>query len=190
MRVSLSRTALVFHERAARFGYMVGDLMAKRSQRPTAVGDVLAAILSNAEGSRETRTREGALTVRIYRAFDALGPAITDHADLVQVRGGTLTLVVDDPTWLTELGFLRPEIMDRMNRALPRPIVTEIRMRHGRRAPRKKPPPALPAKLTPRELEVVEGLGAQIRDPETRDAVMRAAKRALSAKRTPAPPRK
>jgi hypothetical protein len=41
------------------------------------------------------------------------------------------------------------------------------------------------AKLTPRELEVVEGLGAQIRDPETRDAVMRAAKRALGTKKGP-----
>lgn len=157
--------------------------MAKRSQRPTAVGDVLAAILSNAEGSRETRTREGALTVRIYRAFDALGPAITDHADLVQVRGGALTLLVDDPTWLTELGFLRPEIIDRMNRGLPRPIVTEIRMRHGRRARKKKTAPTPTTKLTPRELEVVEGLGAEIRDPEIRDAVMRAAKRALGTKK-------
>ena len=104
MRVSLSRTALVFHERAARFGYMVGDLMAKRSQRPTAVGDVLAAILSNAEGSRETRTREGALTVRIYRAFDALGPAITDHADLVQVRGRFLTWQTMPLSACTRLG--------------------------------------------------------------------------------------
>lgn len=142
---------------------------------------MIEGLISGAEASPTPRTREGAITVRVFRAFQSLGPSITRHADLVGIRGGVLTLVVDDPTWLTELGFLRPEIIANMNRALPRPMITDVRLRHGRRerrAPVQRPPPV---KLTRAQVETVESLGQEIRDPELRVALMKAAERALGA---------
>lgn len=79
------------------------------------------------------------MVLKVFDAFQKLGPPVTAHAEPTQYRGGVLHLVVDDSTWLTELGFLRTEIMGRINGALGREVVKELRMRHG--VLRNKPDP-------------------------------------------------
>lgn len=71
------------------------------------------------------------MVLKVFSAFQKLGPPITTHAEPTQFRGGVLHLVVDDSTWLTELGFLKTEILGRINGGLGREVVKELRMRHG-----------------------------------------------------------
>lgn len=157
-----------------------------RQRRPRAAAEIVAEVLAEQEG--RANGRKEAMTVRVFRAFSRLGPPITRHAEPVQFRAGVLTLSVDDSGWLTELTFLRPEILQRMAGLLGKPWVKDVRLRHaplGRAEelrPQKQPMPV----LAPEDEATVAGWAAEIADPEIRDAMLRAARRAVSTlKRRP-----
>jgi hypothetical protein len=143
-----------------------------RSQRPTAVGDLVARFLSKRYGHPD-RAKE-AFAMRVFASFARIGPPITEHAEPVALRGGVLTLLVADSAWLTELTFLKAEIIDRVNQGLPKPVVKDVRMRLG--APKKKRvEKAKPPELSREELSKLEKWGAEIPNEEVRLAMMRAA---------------
>lgn len=126
------------------------------------------------------RERE-ATTFKVFSEFARIGPPLTEHVEPVNFRGTVLSLTVRDSTWLTELTFLKPEILDRINSALGRVVVEDLRLRLGnlqRKAPPSEPEPLV---MTPAVRAKVEALGALVSDPEVRAAVMRAAARCLSA---------
>lgn len=158
----------------------------RRRARLTAVAEVVQRIVAK-ETSDSAAERRGAIAIRVFAAFDRLGPPITQHAEPVHYRAGALTVVVDDPTWLTELTFLRPEILTRLERTLGRPLVKELRMRHGRlsRRPRPLPVKAELPKLDPDRARLVEALGELVPDESLRELVQRAARWALGAPRRP-----
>lgn len=146
----------------------------KRKRKPTAAGDVVAKLLE-AQGA-DPRQAAGAIALRIYAAFAKLGPPISEHAEPVMYGRGVLTLRVDQSVWLTELQFLAPRIVKRMNAILGRDLIKEIRMRLG---PLERPPPAVvPPKPVPRAAkERIAAWSEEIGDEEVRNAVRRAAER-------------
>ena len=99
--------------------------MHRRAGPPALVADLVARLMSRRDESG--RRNAEALALKVFDAFRRVGPPITDHAQAVLFRRGALTLDVDTSAWLTELGFLREEMLGRINRLLGREVVRSIR---------------------------------------------------------------
>ncbi|MCA9554274.1 MAG: DUF721 domain-containing protein [Myxococcales bacterium] len=151
--------------------------MARAKQKPVAVMEVVTRLLGRLQ--EEQVRRPGRASLQVFAAFDAIGAPVTTHAEPVHFRGGVLTLKVDGSPWLTELTFLEAHILERLNAALPKPMVKGLRLRLGAPRPR---PPRLPPKrpLTSAEQAAVYAWTAEIKDEAVRDAVARAAATSLA----------
>lgn len=146
--------------------------MRGRSRRLVSVGELVARFLAKREG-HPARVNES-IALRVFAAFQKIGPPITEHAEAVMLRGGMLTLNVADSAWLTELTFLKPEILERVNAGLPKPAVRDLRMRLGS-VTKKKIEKSSPPVLSREEIAKVEEWGREIGSDEVRQAMMRAA---------------
>ena len=60
---------------------------------------------------------------------ELVGPDIAAHAQPVSLRGGTLTLAVDHPTWAAQLRFMTADLLTRMAAATTGEEIREIRLR-------------------------------------------------------------
>ena len=142
------------------------------------VADLVARFMSKRQGST-ARSGMEAKAMKVFAAFARIGPPLTENAEPAFFRSGVLTLTVGKSAWLTELTFLKGEVMERMNAALGKPVVKDIRLRLGnlRRPP---PPKVKPVRLSAAELERVEGWAQEISDPEVREAMMRAAAQSVA----------
>jgi len=102
--------------------------MVKRSSlnRPVAVKDVLQDLLN--PGDREALE----LRQRIRRVWEAVVPAaMRDHARLVDLKRQELWVEVSDSVWGGELQFLKPRILDELDRLLGPGKVRDLRLRVG-----------------------------------------------------------
>lgn len=149
--------------------------MARSCKKPFLLSEVVDRVLARRSGKH----RHESLALEVFSAFRRIGPPITERAEPVFFKGGVLSLVVEDSTWLTELTFLRPDIVRRMNESLRRDVVRELRVRLGVLERRDEPKPRL-RPLTADQLEAVERWGAAIANIEVRSAVMNAAARHLA----------
>lgn len=160
-----------------------------RKRRPVLVGDIIARLIDEVTGAPKASPSRGSSAGRVTQvlsAFDRIGPPVTDHADAVGFRRGVLTLQVHESTWLTELTFLKSEIVQRMNRMLGGTAVREVRLRLGPRR-RVEPPRPPPRPLTSAERASIDTWTAPIADADVRDAVRRAAERSLARGAVQAP---
>jgi hypothetical protein len=141
-----------------------------------AVMEVVSQLLGRLQ--EEQAKRPGRASLQVFAAFDTIGAPVTTHAEPVHFRGGMLTLKVDGSPWLTELTFLEAHILQRINAALPKPMVKGLRLRLGPMKPR---PPKLPPlrPLSPVESARVAAWTAEIKDDAVRAAVARAAATSL-----------
>jgi len=160
--------------------------MSRAKNKPTRVGLVIAHLVESQEGASRAEQRRGALVLRTFAAFEKLPPTLVKHAEPIALRGGVLTVMVDEPVWLTELSFLREEMIERLNRALGKIVVREIHLRQGRLSrrrrfdpPKKTEPPVLP----PGAKEEVEAWAGVIADPILRASIERAMRWALAPKK-------
>lgn len=149
----------------------------KRDVRPSAVSDLVARFLGESEGLPK-KARE-ALALKVFAAFEKIGKPVTDRALPVYFRTGVLTLEVNESAWLTELSFLKPELLQRINGALGKEAVKDIRLRLGTRR-RPADPPRLGRRLSAAETEAIDQYTEAIADPDVREAVRRAARTSLS----------
>ncbi len=102
--------------------------MAKRSSlpRPVAVKEVLQDLLN--PGDREALE----LRQRVRQVWDAAVPApMREHARLVDLKRKELWVEVSDSVWGQELQFLRPRILDELERVLGPGKVRDLRVRVG-----------------------------------------------------------
>ena len=86
--------------------------------------------LSGAIG-RLTRRLEPATTIaQIQRAWpEVVGDVIAAECDPVSERAGVVTVVCRSAVWAQELSFMAPDLVERMNAALPVARVTELKCR-------------------------------------------------------------
>lgn len=100
--------------------------MAKRPslKRPVAVKEVLQDLLN--PGDREAlELRQG-----VRRVWEAVVPsAMRDHARLVDLKRKELWVEVNDSIWGQELQFLKPRILEALERALGPGKVRDLRVR-------------------------------------------------------------
>jgi len=104
---------------------------------------------------------------------EAVGDVVAEHARPQSLKGGKLSVLVDSPVWMQQLSFLKPELVEKVNRSLGEELVKDIVLTLGAvSAKRKKrePLPELPP-LTPEERESAQRILKDISDPEIRAAL-------------------
>src|SRR5262245_45916720 len=111
--------------------------------------------------------------MKVFAAFAKIGAPVTEHAEPIMLRGGILTLNVADSAWLTELTFLKKEILDRVNRGLQKPAVRDVRLKLGS-VSKKKDDRAKPPVLSEAENAKVEAWASEITSEEVREAMVSA----------------
>lgn len=62
---------------------------------------------------------------------EIVGDDIAAHAEPTSLRAALLRVRADSPAWATEIGYLRDEIRDRVNRVAGRRLVEEVRVWSG-----------------------------------------------------------
>ena len=152
----------------------------KKSLSP--LHEILTRVLATTEGA--PKRRRSSKSLKVFDAFKALGPPFTQNAEPKFFRKGVLTLTVEQSAWLTELTFLAPDIISRLNQALGAELITEIRAQQGqfesaalsKPKPKPKRPPALPPAVSPYAEEQLAELGQNIKNTELRQAIQRAAR--------------
>ncbi|OSM06828.1 hypothetical protein MAIT1_00301 [Magnetofaba australis IT-1] len=125
----------------------------------------------------------------------AITPHIARHTEPVRLSDGVLTVRVDSPSWLQELTFLKPDIIARLNDAMPDARVRDIRFTQGtlkrrqlagRETPFKQPlPPATAA-----EREAVEQIVAKLPAGRLRTVLSRLFLKHMQRQRRPELPAK
>jgi hypothetical protein len=96
------------------------------SPRPVAVKDVLQDLLK--PGDREALE----LRRRIRQVWEAVAPAaLQAQARLVDLRHKELVVEVRDHVWSQELQFLKPQILEELDRALGPGKIKGVRVRVG-----------------------------------------------------------
>ena len=89
----------------------------RRTRRFTPLGDLLDGVLSDViPDDPELRKH---LAIGAFRA--AVGPTVADRCRVLGQQGRTLAVAVDSPRWHGELQRMAPEILRRVNDALPSP---------------------------------------------------------------------
>jgi hypothetical protein len=154
--------------------------------RPTRIDAVIAGLIAHHEGASRAERQRGALVMKTFAAYERLPAPVVLHSEPVSLRAGVLMVAVDEAVWLTELGFLRAEMIERLNKILGRPVVKEIRLRQGKLTRKKARPPAdprPPPPLSPAKAAEVQSWVEGVADPALRTAIERAARWALGKKR-------
>jgi predicted nucleic acid-binding Zn ribbon protein len=66
----------------------------------------------------------------VFRNWEAaVGPAIAEHAQPLSLRNAVLVVGVTEPAWATQLRFLTPEILARLEEAAGRSVAERIEVR-------------------------------------------------------------
>ena len=86
-----------------------------RSARPHAFGDAITRV-------RETTAPDTPLAAVELAWTAAVGEATAAEASPVSERDGVVTVACHSATWAQELDLLGPQILERLNANLPRPV--------------------------------------------------------------------
>jgi hypothetical protein len=142
---------------------------------PSALSEVLARVMRD---KLTGAAREEVLALRVFTAFERIGPPLTDQAEPILFRHGVLTLRVKSSVWLTELTFLKTELLERLEQHLGRRAVRDVRLRLGHVEPRPIEPSPRRALAEADRARIADWTEA-IADPKVREALSRAAARCL-----------
>jgi len=114
-----------------------------------------------------------------------VGEKIAAHTHPDFLSGKSLFIIVDHPTWMHQLNFLKEELLSNINRELKTQPITEIRFRLGILPDRAEPPPREePAiqPIPPGTLREMETSLQKIDSPGLRETVRRVMLRDLTVK--------
>lgn len=97
---------------------------------PRRVGDFLDRV-TGAVGAPKAGT-----VGTVFGGWDQIvGSEVAAHASPRSLRDGVLVVEVDEPAWATQLGFLSPELLEKIHAATGSLEVSEIRFRVSGMAP-------------------------------------------------------
>jgi hypothetical protein len=116
----------------------------------------------------------------------AVGAGIARHAQPQFVQGKKLVLVVDSPAWMQQLSLLKPELIEKMNKALGREAITGITLKLGEvvSSTRKTMEPApVRAELDPKERAEIEASLRELRDPDIKEIMRHLLEKDVSIKK-------
>lgn len=82
-----------------------------RGSEPRRVGDALEPL------ARRLGAPSASSLAKVFRRWDDIvGGPIATHSRPVSLVDGVLTVAVDEPAWATELRFVAPTLLERVNR--------------------------------------------------------------------------
>lgn len=140
---------------------------------PKLVADILDRVAAPIFASPEAGAH------RIWPAWmEAVGPDIARHTEPVTIREGVLHVRVDASVWVTQLTFLKPEILNKLAPLMDDGALTDIKFKQGalkgaeaQRAAPEEPPPLPHA--TPDEQTRAREMVDEVRDEDLRDVLYR-----------------
>ncbi len=82
------------------------------------------------------KTLEIDIPLKCYSIFGAwreiVGESLANHAQPRAIRNRILFLDVSHPTWMQQLQFLKPTILEKINHFLEEPLIQDIRFKLGK----------------------------------------------------------
>jgi predicted nucleic acid-binding Zn ribbon protein len=117
--------------------------------------------------------------LRLYRIKqswkDILGEPLAMHAAPTALKGGVLHINISTPAWLQQAGYYKAQILEKLGRL----GVADIRLKLGKI--QFSSPPKAKERLSYKEPDtaLIEELLSSIEDDEVKEAVRRAARKAL-----------
>jgi predicted nucleic acid-binding Zn ribbon protein len=93
-----------------------------RSRKFRSVGSVLPRVL---KGLKLDRVLAAQPAVTFWP--EIAGPTTAAHTRAAEIDGGTLVVIVDSPAWMTQLRFLKPQLLKKIEGRIGRGLVTDIR---------------------------------------------------------------
>lgn len=102
--------------------------MNKGKSKLTPVEDVLKTVLTGLEMPEDLD-----LKGRVFLAWDEVVGDVSDHVRPFRFRGSTLIVEVAAPAWLTEMSMRKTEIINRLERAVGKRVVEDIRFQMKRK---------------------------------------------------------
>ena len=77
---------------------------------------------------KKTRLDKRLMEARIFVNYELMvGKKISEISKPTFIQNNTLFIGVENHVWIHQLHYLKPELMDRINSNLPRPLVKDIR---------------------------------------------------------------
>jgi len=115
---------------------------------------------------------------------EIVGESVAQHSQPRSIRNQILFIDVAHPTWMQQLQFLKPTLLNQVNAFLGEPLIQDIRFKLGKVSPPLPAPPKTLSmedeKLDKATLNRIEGLIQEIDDEEVkmrlRDILINAAK--------------
>jgi len=132
-------------------------------------------------------------TYSILGAWDEIvGESVAGHSQPRSIRNRILFVDVSHSTWMQQLQFLKPTLLEKVNGFLGEPLIQDIRFKQGKISP---PPPALPKTLSLKDekldkatLNRIESIIQKIDDQEVkmslREVLIKGAKLEQSRKKS------
>lgn len=88
----------------------------------TIIGDVLKQYVPESAGE----------LIRVWQLWDdTVGTAIAANAQPVAFKGNLLLVHATSSTWIHQLQFLKADIISRLNAALGKPMIAELKFKIG-----------------------------------------------------------
>jgi predicted nucleic acid-binding Zn ribbon protein len=79
------------------------------------------------------QTAPATTIARVQGCWEAVaGPLVAEEAQPLSERGGVVTVACRSAVWANELELLSPDLLERLNEALGRPLVSSLRFVVGR----------------------------------------------------------
>lgn len=155
--------------------------MRERSGGPSSISEILC------ETTNKLRMGDKLKRYSLWDRWpEIVGKDIARHARPVRWRGNVLVVRVEHPTWIQELGFLKPEILEKLRGSLKGAPIKDIRFEIGTLPPMEEQGADEKVEqkdLTTDEEEFITQASAEIPDPDIREAALRAMSKSFTHKR-------
>lgn len=103
---------------------------------------------------------------------EIVGSAVAEHSQPRLIRNRILFIDVSHPTWMQQLQFLKPTLLDKINSSLGEFLIQDIRFKVGRISPNVSVPlkgfSLKDETLDPATLNRIEGMVQKIEDQEVK----------------------
>lgn len=146
-----------------------GQTMREKRRRPQSISDVMTKTVGRLKLHDKVNTH------RIMDKWsEVIGQQIAEHSCPVRWQKNMLVICVEHPTWMQELAYLQPRILERIRFMMPELCIKGLKFEIGAIPEIYSRPNeekiAVPLKnVSKDELEFIEKAAEQIPDPELRD---------------------
>src|SRR5512137_458088 len=141
-----------------------------RKGKPKPIGPILESTLKGLEVDSQLKAYS------IWGAWrDIVGDSLADQTQPRAIRNRILFMDVSHPTWIQQLQFLKPRLLEKLNAFLGQPLLQDIRFRMGKITPlrsrRTEDDPWHEEKLDEQTVQHMESILEKIGDPDVRKSL-------------------